>query len=133
YVKARKRLAFEELLILQLGLFLIKSRQEAINKGIQFPPVKEVYSFIEDLPFKLTKAQMKVFREVEKDMESHVQMNRLILVYVGSGKISMAVLSIFKAWKPGYQSVLMAPSEILPQQNFNSISKYFKDYDIRCE
>ncbi len=133
YVKARKRLAFEELLILQLGLFLIKSRQEAINKGIQFPPVKEVYSFIEDLPFKLTKAQMKVFREVEKDMESHVQMNRLIQGDVGSGKTIMAVLAMFKAWKAGYQSVMMAPTEILAQQHFNSISKYFEDYDIRCE
>lgn len=133
YKEARKRLAFEELFILQLGLMLIKSRQQEVYKGIQFPPVTEVYSFINDLPFKLTTAQLRVFKEVEKDMEKNIQMNRLIQGDVGSGKTIIAVLAMFKAWKSGYQSVMMAPTEILALQHFNSISNYFKDYDIRCE
>ncbi|QQY80773.1 ATP-dependent DNA helicase RecG [Keratinibaculum paraultunense] len=133
YLKARRRLVFEELLTLQLGLFLIKNRSNDINRGIQFSPSDEVYRFIDKLPFKLTSAQKRVFKEIEKDMEDNKQMNRLIQGDVGSGKTIVAVLAMFKAYKSGYQSVLMVPTEILAQQHYESISNLFSEYDINCE
>ncbi|MCF6466419.1 ATP-dependent DNA helicase RecG [Clostridium sp. Cult2] len=133
HLEARRRLVFEELLTLQLGLFLIKSRTKEINQGIQFPPAHEVNSFIDDLPFKLTNAQMRAFKEIEMDMEKDEQMNRLIQGDVGSGKTIIAILAMFKAWKSGYQSVMMAPTEILAQQHYLSISSYFSKYNIKSE
>ncbi|NLV76381.1 MAG: ATP-dependent DNA helicase RecG [Tissierellia bacterium] len=133
YLQARRRLVFEELLTLQLGLFVIKNRTKDINKGIQFKSSDEVYNFIEKLPFKLTSAQERVFKEIEKDMEDSKQMNRLVQGDVGSGKTIVAVLAMLKAWESGYQSVLMAPTEILAQQHYESITKLFSNYDIKCE
>ncbi|NLY77357.1 MAG: ATP-dependent DNA helicase RecG [Tissierellia bacterium] len=133
YLEARRRLAFEELLILQLGLLLIKNRTKAMCKGIKFPHVDEVYTFIDNLPFKLTNAQMRAFKEIEEDMEKHEQMNRLIQGDVGSGKTIVAVLAMFKAWKAGYQSVMMAPTEILATQHYESISKFLGNYGIKCK
>ncbi len=132
-MQARRRLVFEELLTLQLGLFVIKNRTKDINKGIQFKSSDEVYNFIEKLPFKLTSAQERVFKEIEKDMEDSKQMNRLVQGDVGSGKTIVAVLAMLKAWESGYQSVLMAPTEILAQQHYESITKLFSNYDIKCE
>ncbi|HHV46198.1 MAG TPA: ATP-dependent DNA helicase RecG [Tissierellia bacterium] len=133
YIRARRRLVFEELLILQLGLFLIKSRTKELYRGIKFPPDNEVYSFINRLPFKLTDAQMRVFKEIEKDMESEEQMNRLVQGDVGSGKTIVAVLAMLKAWRAGYQSVMMAPTEILATQHYESVSNFLKDYDINIK
>jgi len=133
YLEARRRLAFEELLTLQLGLLLIKNRTKQLNRGIKFPPVKEVYDFIENLPFELTNAQMRAFKEVEEDMEKQEQMNRLIQGDVGSGKTIVAILAMFKAWKSGYQSVMMAPTEILATQHYETVCKFLKDYGVNCE
>lgn len=132
YIEARKRLVFEELLTLQLGLFLIKNRTEEINGGICYPYIKEVDNFIDNLPFRLTHAQERVYKEVKKDMEKEEQMNRLIQGDVGSGKTIIAILAMFKAWRSGYQSVMMAPTEILAVQHYESISKTFLNYDINC-
>lgn len=133
YMEARKRLAFEELLTLQLGLFIIKSRTKEMKEGIKFPHIEELESFVSKLPFNLTSAQKRVFKEIEEDMEKNVPMNRLIQGDVGSGKTILAVLSMFKAVKSGYQSVMMAPTEILATQHYESISKFFKDYNINCQ
>lgn len=133
YVQARRRLVFEELLTLQLGLFLIKSHTKEMNKGIEFPNVEKVNDFIDNLPFKLTNAQKKVFKEIENDMENKEQMNRLIQGDVGSGKTVVAIIAMFKAYKSGYQSVMMAPTEILAVQHYDSISNFLSEYDIRCE
>ena len=132
-LRARSRLSFEELLTLQLGLFIIKNKANSYNKGIQFPKVKEIDEFIENLPFKLTEAQRKVFKEIEENMESNKQMNRLVQGDVGSGKTIVAILAMFKAWRSGFQSVMMAPTEILATQHFESISKFLSGYNIRCE
>lgn len=132
YKEAHRRLAFEELLTLQLGLFIIKRRTKEIYRGIKFPHSKEVYDFIENLPFKLTNAQLRAFKEIEKDMEKDEQMNRLIQGDVGSGKTIIAMLAMFKAWKAGYQSVIMAPTEILANQHYESICNLFSNYDIKC-
>lgn len=133
YIKARKRLVFEELLTLQLGLFLIRSRSKELYKGIRFPKVKQVYEFINNLPFKLTNAQMRVFEEIEEDMEKDQQMNRLVQGDVGSGKTIVAILAMFKAWKSGYQSVMMAPTEILATQHYESISMLLEDYEVNVK
>lgn len=133
YKMARRRLAFEELLTLQLGLFLIKSRTKELNEGISFPKDEGVYDFINKLPFKLTKAQMRVFKEIEEDMEKREQMNRLVQGDVGSGKTIVAVLAMFKAWRSGYQAVMMAPTEILATQHYESLSNFLKDYNIKVK
>ncbi len=133
YLEARRRLVFEELLTLQLGLLLIKNRTRELNRGIKFPHVKEVYDFISRLPFKLTKAQMKAFKEIESDMEKQQQMNRLVQGDVGSGKTIVAILAMFKAWKAGYQSVMMAPTEILATQHYETICKFLNSYGVKCK
>ncbi len=78
YIKARRRLVFEELITLQLGLFLIKNRTGEVNQGICFPHTEDENDLIDKLPFKLTSAQERVYREVKEDMEKDKQMNRLI-------------------------------------------------------
>ncbi|MCF6462688.1 ATP-dependent DNA helicase RecG [Clostridium sp. Cult1] len=133
YIEARRRLVFEELLTLQLGLFLIKNKTKEVNQGIQFPHISEVDDFIQDLPFELTNAQKRAFKEIEKDMEKDLQMNRLVQGDVGSGKTVIAILAMFKAWKSGYQSVMMAPTEILAQQHYDSISNFYEKLDIKSE
>ncbi len=133
YNEARRRLVFEELLTLQLGLFLIKNRTKGMDKGIKFSQTSRVNEFIKKLPFELTHAQKKVYKEIEEDMEKEEQMNRLVQGDVGSGKTIVAILAMFKAWESGYQSVMMAPTEILAAQHYESISNFFLDYDINCE
>lgn len=119
--KARYRLAFEELFMLQLGLFSYKSIATNARRGIKYTKVDEMHDFIQSLPFQLTNAQKKVFREVEIDMESNNIMNRLVQGDVGSGKTMIAVLALFKAVKCGYQGALMVPTEILAEQHYKSI------------
>lgn len=131
--KARRRLSFQELLVLQMGLFIIKNRNFTNNKGISFKKNDEIDEFVEKLPFKLTNAQMKVFKEIEEDMEKGTQMNRLVQGDVGSGKTIVAVLAMFKAVLSGYQAVMMAPTEILATQHFESIERFFSSYDIKVE
>jgi len=133
YLSAKRRLVFEELLLLQLGLFFIKGKYSKIKKGIVFQKSKDIDIFICNLPFKLTNAQLKVFNEVEADMESENQMNRLIQGDVGSGKTIIAVLAMLKAYKSGFQSVMMVPTEILARQHFESINNLIGKLGIKCE
>ena len=131
--KSKKRLSFQELLILQLGLFIIKNKNYKYNDGIVFDNNIEIKSFIDKLPFKLTNAQINVFKEIEEDMERDTQMNRLVQGDVGSGKTIVAILAMYKAVLSGYQAVMMAPTEILARQHFEIITKFFLDYNIKCE
>jgi len=131
--RAKKRLSFQELLVLQIGLFLIKNKNTNSKNGIKFKKLKEVSEFIENLPFTLTNAQMKVIKEIEEDMEKDTQMNRLVQGDVGSGKTVVAAVAIFKAVKSGYQAVMMAPTEILATQHYESLLNFYKDYDINVE
>jgi len=127
---ARYRLVFEEFLLLQLGLLNIKNSLENSKQGIRFRKVAEMQSFIESLPFKLTDAQMKVFHEIENDMESEKVMNRLVQGDVGSGKTIVAVLAMFKAVKSGYQAALMVPTEILAEQHYKTINALMSKFGI---
>lgn len=131
--ESKKRLVFDELLILQLGLFKIKAGNELNNKGIIFKDNQKTDEFIDKLPFTLTNAQKNVYKEIKEDMLSDKSMNRLVQGDVGSGKTVVAVLAILTAFYSRYQSALMVPTEILAKQHYESIKKFYKDIHINVE
>ena len=131
YEFARRRLVFEELLLLQIGLLSIKDKFCDNATGIKFKKVPEVHEFINRLPFSLTHAQVKVFDEIERDMESEKIMNRLVQGDVGSGKTIVAGLAMFKAVLSGYQAAMMAPTSILAEQHYNSFKQLFQEYGLK--
>ncbi len=131
--RSRFRLVFEELLVLQLGLFIIKNKSYTKESGIVFNRPLEMEDFIKGLPFSLTGAQNKVIKEIELDMDKSKQMNRLVQGDVGSGKTIIAVLAMYRAIKSGYQAAMMAPTEILATQHYDSLKSFFDHYGIRCE
>lgn len=133
YVMSRNRLVFDELFTLQLGLFLLKEKSKNETEYIEFKKTDKVEEFIKNLPFELTNAQKRVVDEISKDMTSKKQMNRLVQGDVGSGKTIIAIIAMFKAYKSGFQSVMMAPTEILAQQHLESIREIFKPLGINCE
>ncbi|NLU31724.1 MAG: ATP-dependent DNA helicase RecG [Clostridiaceae bacterium] len=126
---ARRRLVFEELLLLQLGLSSIKGTNSG-QSGIRFSPV-DISPLLNALPFKLTPAQERVFEEIRSDMESERRMNRLIQGDVGSGKTILAVLAMYIAASSGYQSAFMVPTEILAEQHYRTIAPLFEKFDIK--
>lgn len=130
---ARHRIAFEELLIMQLGLLSIKAKGKKDEKGISFASKGEIDELLNSLPYKLTGAQMRVWKEIEKDMEKDRPMNRLVQGDVGSGKTVVATLAMLKAVNNGYQAAMMAPTAILAKQHYLGISKMLAPFGIRCE
>ncbi len=120
---ARRRLAFEELLLLQLGLLRLKGRTQA-STGVQITTDFST-EFCEHLPFSLTGAQSRAINECLTDMRGTVPMNRLVQGDVGSGKTAVAACVAYSAIRNGYQCVMMAPTEILAQQHFKSVSGLF--------
>ena len=128
---SRNRLAFEELFLLQLGLLSVKQTFNKNRKGIIFKLKDKVYELINSLPYKLTNAQLRVFSEISNDMQSGKIMNRLVQGDVGSGKTVVAVLALLQAVQNGYQGVLMAPTAILAEQHYQSITKMLKDYNLK--
>lgn len=132
YGHALRRLKFEELFFAQLRLGLIKSRRHRFSKGLMFGQVGDHFNtFYKDyLPFALTNAQKRVLKEIRKDTGSGRQMNRLLQGDVGSGKTIVALMLMLIAKDNGFQSVLMAPTEILAQQHFNSITGLLKDMPV---
>ena len=131
--KARERLVFEELLTTQLALLKLKNNYEHETDGIQFS--KDVYmsDVINILPFKLTKAQLRVLEEIDRDMESNKPMNRLLQGDVGSGKTVVAMIAAYKAVKSGYQATIMAPTAILASQHLESFQGILEELGIRTE
>ncbi len=133
FEKARYRLAFEELLVMQLGLLRFKITGEKNYEGISFNKDEKMNELLSTLPYKLTNAQMRVWREIDNDMKSEKSMNRLVQGDVGSGKTVVATLAMFKAVKNGYQATLMAPTSILARQHYEGISKMLKPFGIIVE
>lgn len=130
YKKARKRLAFEELFLFQMGIK--QERKPVLSWGFvvhneKDDLVKRVY---ENIPFPLTSAQERVIKEIFADMEQEKQMNRLIQGDVGSGKTVVAALAMAKAAASGYQAAIMAPTEILAEQHYKAILKFFGSTDV---
>lgn len=130
---ARNRLVFEELLSMQLALLSLKNKYEVKKKGISFSKDAKMSDVINNLPFKLTKAQLRVLEEIDNDMESDKPMNRLLQGDVGSGKTVIALTATYKAVKSGYQATIMAPTAILATQHLESFNEILKDTGIRCE
>jgi ATP-dependent DNA helicase RecG len=132
YQQAMRRLKFEELFFAQMRINLIKLQRHRFSKGWLFDKVGERFNnfYKNYLPFELTNAQKNVLKEIRKDTATGRQMNRLLQGDVGSGKTMVALLSMLIAADNQFQSVLMAPTEILAQQHYISITTYLKDLPI---
>lgn len=128
---AKYRLVYEELFLLQTGLFLKGSSKLQAGDGIEFPHDRTVYEFIERLPYELTGAQMRVIREISNDMESPSPMQRLVQGDVGSGKTVVAAAALYKAAKNGCQGVMMAPTELLAAQHLKTFQELYEGTGIR--
>lgn len=123
FERARATLAYEELLVLQLSLGLIRNRDLSVQGGIVYPKEDFIKDFIDKLPYKLTNAQLRVIGEIKADMESDKKMARLVQGDVGSGKTIVAIVALLKAVKAKYQASMMAPTEILARQHFQSLNE----------
>ena len=130
---ARKRLVFEELLSTQLALLQLKNNYSTEKNGIEFSKDAKMSDVINTLPFKLTKAQLRVLQEIDENMESNKPMNRLLQGDVGSGKTIVAMISAYKAVKSGYQAAILAPTAILAVQHLNNFKNILDKFDIKCE
>ena len=126
------RIVFEEFLILQLGLFTFKNGIEDIE-GIKFKKNKILDNIVRSLPFKLTGAQDRALNEIIDDMNSNNVMNRLVQGDVGSGKTVVALLALSYCVLNGYQGALMAPTEILAEQHYISLTDTLKDFGMNVE
>lgn len=126
------RLIFEELLVLQLGLFMYKGGSSD-EKGILFKRNQRLDEVLKSLPFSLTRAQNRALNEIIDDMCSEKVMNRLVQGDVGSGKTVVALLVLAECVFNGYQGALMAPTEILAQQHYESFTETFEDIGINVE
>lgn len=131
--KAKTRLKFQELFTYSLKLLLLKYQLKKNSNGIKFEWVDELKLFKESLPFPLTNAQTKVVRDILRDQKSQCPMNRLIQGDVGSGKTIVALIAIFNVIKNNYQSVLMAPTEILATQHYEEAKKVYSQFNIEIE
>jgi len=127
---AKKRLIFEEFFILQTALRKMKASGKRTD-GIKFSDT-DITPFLSALPFSLTNAQQKVSHEIIKDFSSGFVMNRLVQGDVGSGKTVVAALSMYICAKNGFQSAMMAPTEVLARQHYNDLSPLLEKFGIRC-
>lgn len=130
---ARKRLVFEELLSMQLALLSLKSQYKKEIDGIAFEKEAHMSDVINKLPFKLTKAQLRVLEEIDADLEKVKPMNRLLQGDVGSGKTAVSIIASYKVVKSGYQVAIMAPTAILATQHLESFKQMLEQFDIKCE
>ena len=132
YEHALRRLKFEEFFLAQLSIQLVRLQRQRFSKGLVFTTVGSLFNEFYDkhLPFELTGAQKNVLKEIRKDAGSGHQMNRLLQGDVGSGKTMVALLSMLIAADNEFQSVLMAPTEILAQQHFNNVSELLKGLPV---
>jgi len=135
YEKALERLKFEELFIAQIRMQLIKLQRHQSSRGVVFEKVGDKFNtfYKQYLPFQLTNAQKRVLKEIRTDTARGRQMNRLLQGDVGSGKTIVALLSMILGADNGYQSCIMAPTEILAQQHFNGLTELLKDMPVRVE
>ena len=127
--RAKERLVFEELLILQLSLNILKKKHKRQSPCVINKEFSKEFEAL--LPFSLTSAQQNAIKDSILDMQSGRNMNRLIQGDVGSGKTAVAASLIYTMAKNGFQSALMAPTEILAEQHFSSLSALFKDSNIK--
>ena len=128
--RAKEHFVFEELFVLRTGLMLLKGKKKAKTDFV----LEKDYTdeFLSRLPFSLTGAQIRTIKEAAADMQTGRCMNRLVQGDVGSGKTAVAAALMFNMAKNGYQSAIMAPTEVLAEQHFATLSSFLKDSGIVC-
>lgn len=133
--KAQYRLKFEELFYVQLNILRYAKDRQRKYRGYVFETVGGIFNtfYAKNLPFELTGAQKRVLKEIRRDVGSGKQMNRLLQGDVGSGKTLVALMSMLIALDNGYQACMMAPTEILANQHFETIRELLYGMDIRVE
>ena len=133
--RAQYRLKFEELFYVQLNILRYTKDRQRKYRGLIFERVGEVFNtfYSQNLPFQLTGAQKRVVKEIRKDMGSGRQMNRLLQGDVGSGKTLVALMSMLIALDNGYQACMMAPTEILAAQHYETIKQFLFGMNVRVE
>lgn len=133
--KAQYRLKFEELFYVQLNILRYSKDRQRKFRGLVFGRVGEIFNtfYAQNLPFQLTGAQKRVIKEIRKDMGSGRQMNRLLQGDVGSGKTLVALMSMLMALDNGYQACMMAPTEILAAQHYETITRLLFGMNVRVE
>lgn len=129
-VEARRRLVFDEFFLFLIGIRCMKEQNEELQSDYPMIETAEPERLIEKLPYRLTEAQMRVWREIKRDMVSGKCMNRLVQGDVGSGKTILAFLSLLLTVTNGYQGALMAPTEILATQHFEQICEMTQKYQL---
>ena len=132
--EAQNRLKFEELFYLQLFIALQRRARRIQKRGISFERIGEfTRNLVSQLPFELTGAQKKVLHEIRQDMKSERPMNRLLQGDVGSGKTIVACITMLIAVENGYQTAMMAPTEILAEQHFLTIHQWLEQYGVHVD
>ena len=133
--RAQYRLKFEELFYIQLNILRYAKDRHRRFRGLRFEHVGEIFNcfYAQNLPFQLTGAQKRVIKEIRKDMGSGRQMNRLLQGDVGSGKTLVALMTMLIALDNGYQACMMAPTEILATQHYETVVRLLFGMNIRVE
>ena len=127
---AKRRLAFEELLIYQVGLWILRGRR---SEGAAIPcPPEDVEAFWASLPYRPTGSQARVLHEIARDLESDAAMARLVQGDVGCGKTAIAMGALFLTAKRGFQGALMAPTEVLARQHYESAKQVLEPLGVSC-
>ncbi len=130
--EARRRIAFEELYFMQAGVLLLRKKREQGAASIKCAPSGNLVASVRShFPFTLTEGQAAAFRDIEDDMEGLVPMNRLVQGDVGSGKTAVAALALAKIVENGYQGALMAPTEVLAGQHYETFQNFYRGLPIR--
>lgn len=130
YAKARQRLIFDEFFMFILNVRMMKESNERKENKKIIKNDKRTDTFLNELPYKLTNAQMSAWNEIKANMEGSRLMNRLIQGDVGSGKTIISVLSLMNAVFAGYQGAMMVPTEVLAMQQYEDINKMFEEHNI---
>lgn len=131
-IEARRRLVFDEFFLFIMGMRYQNKRQQKDRNGFRFTEPEFVDGLIEKLPYELTNAQKNTIREIENDMQSPYVMQRLIQGDVGSGKTIVAFLLMAWASKCGYQSAIMAPTEVLANQHYETFCSLVGQFGLEC-
>lgn len=127
---ARRRIVFEEFFLFILSLRQLKEQTEGITNVFPIRAVWKTEEVIENMPYRLTNAQMRVWGELERDLKGHTRMARLVQGDVGSGKTILAFLAMIMTAENGYQSALMVPTEVLARQHYESLCTLLKENNL---